>query len=59
MRAGWIALQRLPSQVVAETTQPITHVEGWRPKPRIVELLNMADYTHQARGFLGCRKPYL
>lgn len=23
--------------------------EGWRPRPKIIEFLNMADYTHQVR----------
>lgn len=32
---------------------PPTHVEGWRPKPQIIEYLNMADFTHQVRAWAG------
>ncbi len=40
--------QKLPSQMLAELSNPATrHAERWRPRPRIIELLNLADYTHQ------------
>ena len=41
-------MQKLPSQYIAELADPQTHAEGWRPKPQVVESLNLADYTHQA-----------
>ena len=48
--------KKAPSQLINEllAAQPPSHVEGWRPKPHIIELLNMADFTHQvAYVFLG------
>ena len=50
---GSSLLQKLPSQYIAELAEPQTHAEGWRPKPQVVESLNLADYTHQAR-CCGC-----
>lgn len=41
--------QKAPSQQVNELAQPVRHAEGWRPKPKILELLNMADFTHHVR----------
>ena len=32
---------------MAELTQPRTHTAGYRPRPVIIELLNLADFTHQ------------
>ena len=42
-------LQKTPSQHITELIQPVKHADGWRPRPKILELLNMADFTHQVR----------
>lgn len=40
-------LQTCPSQLVEDLDQPNLHAEGYRPKPQIVELLNIAEHTHK------------
>lgn len=47
LRHGALGLQKRPSQLVHEMHNPPTHMEGWRPKPQIIEYLNLADFTHQ------------
>jgi ADP-heptose:LPS heptosyltransferase len=40
-------MQWSPSQLIADLTQPVVHAEGWRPKPQVVELLNIAEHSHK------------
>eukprot|EP00798_Chlamydomonas_sp_ICE-L_P006741 gene6741-3411_t len=49
--------KKLPSQLLNELTQPPSHVDGWRPKPKIIELLNMADFTHQLQCIVPVDEP--
>ncbi|KXZ49496.1 hypothetical protein GPECTOR_21g722 [Gonium pectorale] len=42
-----------PSQQVAEVSLPVRDVEGWRPRPRIIEHLNIADFSHHVE----CKVP--
>ena len=50
-------LQKTPSQLVNELTYPPQHVEGWRPKPKVVELFNIAEYTHQVYKLAPHKQP--
>jgi len=43
----YICLQKSPSQLVDELTNAPKYIEGWRPKPSVVQLLNIAEYSHQ------------
>ncbi|KAG2489301.1 hypothetical protein HYH03_012133 [Edaphochlamys debaryana] len=45
--------KKAPSQHMAELAQPPRNVEGWRPRPRIIELLNIADFSHHVE----CKVP--
>lgn len=40
-------VQKAPSQLVDELLHPPKEIQGWRPKPTVVELLNIAEYSHQ------------
>ena len=40
-------VQKAPSQLVDELLNPPKVIQGWRPKPTVVELLNIAEYSHQ------------
>ncbi len=48
-RTHRVRAQKVPSQLIQQLTAPATHVNGWRPKPKILELLNLADHSHQVR----------
>ncbi|GIL73961.1 hypothetical protein Vretifemale_3959, partial [Volvox reticuliferus] len=45
--------KKTPSQQVAEVSQTGRNVEGWRPRPRIIEHLNIADFSHHVE----CKVP--
>ncbi|KAK9824158.1 hypothetical protein WJX72_008157 [[Myrmecia] bisecta] len=49
--------KKLPSKLIQELAEPCTHADGWRPKPRIVELLNIRDYTHQVECAVDIDEP--
>lgn len=38
-----------PSQLIEDLNQPTLHAEGHRPKPQVLQLLNIADHTHQVQ----------
>lgn len=42
---------------VQQGTRAPTHVEGWRPKPKIIEFLNIADYSHQVNCSVPVAEP--
>eukprot|EP00955_Chlamydomonas_euryale_P060741 357809-Chlamydomonas_euryale.AAC.4 len=46
-----------PSQHIRELTQPTGHSTGWRPKPKIIELLNIADFTNQVHCDVSVDEP--
>lgn len=39
--------QWTPSQHIADLEHPSLHAEGYRPKPEVVQLLNIAEHTHK------------
>ncbi|PNH08880.1 Hydrocephalus-inducing protein [Tetrabaena socialis] len=45
--------KKLPSQQVAELAQPARNVEGWRPRPKIIEFFNITDFSHH----VDCKVP--
>jgi hypothetical protein len=46
--------QKPPSRLIQQLTKQSTHVNGWRPKPEVVELLNIAEHSHQVRRRAAC-----
>lgn len=50
-------VQTLPSQLIQQINKPPVTVEGTRPKPRIIELLNISDYTHHVDCIVGMDEP--
>eukprot|EP00775_Hariotina_reticulata_P008964 gene8964-9139_t len=46
-----------PSQLVADLQKPLIHAEGWRPKPQVVQLLNIAENTHQVQSTVDIDQP--
>lgn len=51
------SVKKTPSQVVLELTQPRTLERGWRPKPKIVEFLNISEYTSQVKSAVALEEP--
>eukprot|EP00232_Nephroselmis_pyriformis_P008175 CAMPEP_0182895474 /NCGR_PEP_ID=MMETSP0034_2-20130328/25702_1 /TAXON_ID=156128 /ORGANISM="Nephroselmis pyriformis, Strain CCMP717" /LENGTH=2117 /DNA_ID=CAMNT_0025029307 /DNA_START=132 /DNA_END=6482 /DNA_ORIENTATION=- len=50
-------VKKMPSQVIKELEEPPNKLEGWRPTPKIVEFLNMGDYTHQTNTIVDIGEP--
>jgi hypothetical protein len=35
--------------ILKELSSPLAQLDGPRPRPRIIELLNLSDYSHHVR----------
>ncbi|KAL0040642.1 hypothetical protein WJX79_000331 [Trebouxia sp. C0005] len=52
-----LGAKKSPSQLVDELTNAPKYIEGWRPKPSVVQLLNIAEYSHQVDTSVGLDEP--